>query len=73
VLTAFQALAAGGSINAIGTFGVMEWVATGAKAGGTVEVWCIGAVGGPPSFQPSGWTYDVEAMSYSGAYTQCGP
>jgi branched-chain amino acid transport system substrate-binding protein len=72
ILSAFQQLVAGGRINAIGTQGVLEWTAPGAKAGGTVDIWCI-AGGASPSFQSSGLSYDVKTQTYAGTFAQCAP
>ena len=73
ILAAFQKLAEGQSIHAIGTFGPAEWDANGAVLGGTLEMWCIGASGPAPAFQSSGLTFDVKTQQYSGTYIQCPP
>jgi hypothetical protein len=41
--------------------------------GGTLEVWCIGVVGGKPGYQSSGLTLDLVTGRTAGEYTQCGP
>jgi ABC-type branched-subunit amino acid transport system substrate-binding protein len=73
ILAAFQKLAAGQSITAIGTFGPAEWDTNGAVIGGTLEMWCIGATTPTPAFQSSGLTFDVKTQQYAGTYTQCAP
>ena len=72
-LAAFQRLVAGQSIDAIGTFGPLAWGPTGAVVGGTLEVWCIGVVGGKAGYQSSGLTLDLVTGRTSGEYTPCGP
>jgi ABC-type branched-subunit amino acid transport system substrate-binding protein len=73
VLAAFQRLARGEAIAAMGTFGPLDWDANGAVTGGTIEMWCIGATTATPSYQSSGLTFDVKTGKYSGQYVQCGP
>ncbi|HEX7670643.1 MAG TPA: ABC transporter substrate-binding protein [Polyangiaceae bacterium] len=73
ILAAFQKLAVGQNITAIGTFGPAEWDANGAVIGGTLEMWCIGATTPTPVFQSSGLTFDVKTQQYAGTYTQCAP
>ena len=72
-LAAFQKLAAGDKITAIGTFGPMEWDQNGAVVGGTLEMWCIDGSGSTPTYRSSGLTYDIKGQAFSGSYTQCGP
>ncbi|HVW27205.1 MAG TPA: hypothetical protein VHC69_17685 [Polyangiaceae bacterium] len=72
-LAAFQKLAAGDKITAIGTFGPMEWDMNGAVVGGTLEMWCISGAASTPTYQSSGLTYDIKAQTFSGTYAQCGP
>lgn len=72
-LAAFQKLAAGDKITAIGTFGPLEWDMNGAVVGGTLEMWCIDGSGSTPAYQSSGLTYDIKAQALAGSYTQCGP
>ena len=59
VLSAFQALANGDSINARGTFSSLAWSKDGTVLGGTLEIWCVGAPGGKPAYQSSGLTFDI--------------
>ncbi len=73
VLAAFQRLAAGDKITAIGTFGPLEWDQNGAVVGGTLQMWCIDGTGPTPAYQDSGLTYDIKAQKFAGAYTACGP
>ncbi len=73
VLAGFQRLVAGQPIDAVGTFGPLAWGANGAVVGGTLEVWCIGVVGGKPGYQSSGLTLDLLTGRTAGEYTQCGP
>lgn len=73
VLAAFQKLASGEAITAIGTFAPLEWNESGAVVGSTLEVWCIGAPAGSPVYQSSGLTFDIKTQQQSGTYTQCGP
>jgi ABC-type branched-subunit amino acid transport system substrate-binding protein len=73
VLQAFQKLAAGEKITATGTFSTLAWSTDGAVVGGTLEMWCIGAPGGKPTFQSSGLTFDIMTQTESGTYTPCGP
>jgi branched-chain amino acid transport system substrate-binding protein len=71
VLSAFQKLANGEPIRARGTFSSLAWTQDGTVQGGTLEVWCIGAPGGKPTYQGSGVTYDIMTAKFSGQYTQC--
>lgn len=73
VLAAFQKLAAGEKITAVGTFGPLDWDTNGAVVGGTLEMWCIDGSGATPAYQSSGLTFDIKAQKFSGQYTQCGP
>jgi branched-chain amino acid transport system substrate-binding protein len=76
VLTAFQKLAAGESINGAGTLCPLAWDENGSVSAGTVEVWCIGlssATPPVPQYQSSGVTLDIQTQSILGSYTQCGP
>ena len=73
VLAAFQKLAAGEKITAIGTFGPLDWDTNGAVVGGTLEMWCLGGSSMTPAYQSSGLNYDIKAQKFSGQYTQCGP
>lgn len=72
-LRAFQHLAAGEKITAIGTFGPLEWDMNGAVVGGTLEMWCIGTNGNTAVYQSSGLTFDLAKQERIGKYTQCGP
>jgi hypothetical protein len=71
VLSAFQALADGDTIDARGTFTSLSWSGDGTVLGGTIEVWCIGAPDGKPTYQSSGLTYDLMAASQAGAFKPC--
>jgi hypothetical protein len=71
VLTAFQQLASGDAIDARGTFANLAWTKDGTVQGGTLEVWCIGAPGGKPTYQSSGLNFDIMTVTSSGTYTQC--
>ena len=71
VLSAFQKLANGETISARGTFSSLSWTKDGTVTGGTIEVWCIGAPGGKPTYQSSGLTFDIMAGTTAGQYTQC--
>ena len=75
VRPAFQKLAAGEKITAIGTFGMLDWDANGAVQGGTLEIWCISPAAGPPPAKPtytsSGLTFDIKTGTKMGAYVQC--
>jgi ABC-type branched-subunit amino acid transport system substrate-binding protein len=73
ILAAFQKLAAGSAITAIGTFGNLDWDANGAVLGGTLEMWCVGGPTTKPVYASSGLNFDIKAKTYSGAYMQCGP
>ncbi|HWA77428.1 MAG TPA: ABC transporter substrate-binding protein [Polyangiaceae bacterium] len=70
---AFQKLAAGEKIKAIGTFGPLDWDTDGAVVGGTLEMWCIGSPTGTPTYQTSGLTFDIMTQKKAGQYTQCAP
>lgn len=71
ILAAFQRLAAGESISAVGTFGPLQWDANGAVVGGTIEMWCIGTSGGMPVYRSSGLTLDIATQQTHGAYVAC--
>jgi branched-chain amino acid transport system substrate-binding protein len=71
VLSAFQALAEGEAIDARGTFTSLSWSGDGTVLGGTIEVWCIGAPDGKPTYQSSGLTYDLMTDSQAGAFKPC--
>lgn len=71
VLSAFQRLAAGESINALGTFSSLAWTGDGTVLGGTLEMWCIGSPSGRPAYQGSGLTFDIMTQGLSGQFTQC--
>jgi ABC-type branched-subunit amino acid transport system substrate-binding protein len=73
ILAAFQKLAAGSNITAIGTFGNLDWDANGAVLGGTLEMWCVGGPTTKPAYASSGLMFDVKTQTKSGAYVQCGP
>jgi ABC-type branched-subunit amino acid transport system substrate-binding protein len=77
VTAAFNKLTTGGdgggeNITAIGTFCPLEWDATGAPAGATLEMWCVTAPeGGMPADKSSGLFYDLKKSMLMGTYTQC--
>jgi len=73
VLPAFQKLAAGEKITAVGTFGMLDWDKNGAVQGGTLEMWCIGGPSTKPAYGSSGLYYEIRSQAYSGTYLQCGP
>jgi ABC-type branched-subunit amino acid transport system substrate-binding protein len=68
---ALRLLAGGSSITPIGTFSPLSWDGQGAIVGGTLEIWCIGTVGGRASYGSSGLTYDLETQTASGAFVPC--
>jgi ABC-type branched-subunit amino acid transport system substrate-binding protein len=72
LLSAFQKLAAGTGITAIGSFGVLDWDSDGAVKGGTLEMWCIGGTPDKPVYQSSGLLFDIMSQAKSGTYKQCG-
>lgn len=71
LLAAFQKLRAGGSITAVGSFGVLDWDDNGAVKGGTLEMWCIGGTAAKPVFASSGLIFDIMAGQQSGTYKPC--
>lgn len=71
ILAAFQQLAAGESISAIGTFGALQWDQNGATVGGSIEIWCIGATDAMPVYRSSGLTFDIATQQFHGAYAAC--
>jgi ABC-type branched-subunit amino acid transport system substrate-binding protein len=75
LLMAFQKLGGavdgGPSINALGTFGPLDWDMSGSPVSARLEMWCIGAPGGTPAFATSGLFYDLKTSQFSGTYTQC--
>jgi branched-chain amino acid transport system substrate-binding protein len=73
LLAAFQNLASGKTINALGTACPLDWDANGAVKGGTIEMWCIGKSADTPIFGSSGLIFDIKTQTYSGTYVQCGP
>jgi ABC-type branched-subunit amino acid transport system substrate-binding protein len=64
-------LSAGRSVALRGTFGLMQWDASGDITGGTVEVWCLGGAVGSAPFGSSGLTMDVQTQVVGGAFVQC--
>ncbi len=72
LLPAFQKLASGAGITAVGSFGVLDWDADGAVKGGTLEMWCVGGTATKPVFQSSGLIFDIMTQEQSGTYKQCG-
>ena len=71
ILAAFQQLASGKSIEAIGTFASLEWDARGAPLGGRVEVWCIASGTPSAAFASSDLSMDLKTMKLDGSYVQC--
>ncbi|MDB4997949.1 MAG: Branched-chain amino acid transporter, amino acid-binding protein [Myxococcaceae bacterium] len=67
ILAAYQALTAGDNIQAVGTFGALEWDAKG-DFFGTIEMWCVGT---GSNFGSSGLLFNVKSQTPSGTYTQC--
>jgi branched-chain amino acid transport system substrate-binding protein len=65
-----KTLAAGTSVSLRGTGSVMQWDTSGDIAGGTAEVWCIGAAA-PAAFASGGLTMDVQTQVVGGAFVQC--
>jgi hypothetical protein len=72
LLPAFQKLALGTGITAVGSFGVLDWDTDGAVKGGTLEMWCVGGTAEKPVYQSSGLLFDIMTQQQSGAYKQCG-
>lgn len=68
---AFQKLAMGTDIRAVGTFGPLDWNTDGAIDGGTIEMWCIGGTSTAPAYQSSGQTFSIMTQQIKGEYTQC--
>ena len=68
---ALQSLASGQAVSLRGTLGLMQWDPNGDITGGTLEVWCLGGAGGPPTFGGSGLTMDVRTQVVGGAFIQC--
>ncbi|MDB4945600.1 MAG: Branched-chain amino acid transporter, amino acid-binding protein [Labilithrix sp.] len=64
-------LGAGRSVSLRGTYGPLRWDASGDATSGTIEVWCLGTVGGAPAYGSSGLTMDVETQVVGGAFVQC--
>jgi ABC-type branched-subunit amino acid transport system substrate-binding protein len=73
ILAAFQRLAAGESISAVGTFGPLHWDQNGAVLGGTIEIWCIGVANAMPTYQSSGIVLDIATQQIRGTYAPCSP
>jgi branched-chain amino acid transport system substrate-binding protein len=71
VQAAFQKLAAGEKITAVGTFGMLDWDANGAVQGGTLEMWCISGPTTKPAYGSSTLLFDIKTQTKSGAYVQC--
>lgn len=68
---AFNTLAQGERIRAIGTFGPLAWTESGAKRGGIIDVWCLRAAaetGAPAQAESAGRQYDVGGSTLSGAF-----
>jgi branched-chain amino acid transport system substrate-binding protein len=72
LLPAFQKLASGAGITAVGSFGVLDWDTDGAVKGGTLEMWCVGGTAEKPVYQSSGLLFDIMTQQQSGSYKQCG-
>lgn len=68
---AMHELSSGKSVSLRGTFGLLQWDTSGDITGGTLEVWCLGTVGGAPAFGSSGLTMDVQTQVVGGAFVQC--
>ncbi len=68
--TIMKRLAAGTSVSLRGTGSALQWDASGDIAGGTAEVWCIGAAA-PAAFASGGLTMDVQTQVVGGAFVQC--
>jgi ABC-type branched-subunit amino acid transport system substrate-binding protein len=64
-------LSAGRSVALRGTFGPLQWDATGDIAAGNAEVWCVGTSRGAAAFGSSGLTMDVQTQVVGGAFVQC--
>jgi ABC-type branched-subunit amino acid transport system substrate-binding protein len=71
VAAVVQQLAFHQSVSLRGTFGPMQWDASGDIRAGTLEVWCVGMKDGAPSFGSSGLTMDVQTQVIGGAFVQC--
>jgi branched-chain amino acid transport system substrate-binding protein len=69
ILAAYQALTAGESIHATGTFGALEWDPKG-DFFGTIEMWCV-STSVTPVFASSGLLFNIKTQTPSGSYTQC--
>lgn len=69
--TAFQKLAGGQTIDALGTFSALSWSKDGTMVGGTLEMWCIAGPSGKPAYASSGLTFDIMSGNQSGQYAQC--
>ncbi len=69
--TAFQRLAAGQSIDALGTYSALSWSKDGTVVGGTLEMWCIAGPSTKPAYASSGLTFDIMSGTQSGQYAQC--
>lgn len=68
---AMKSLEGGKSVALLGTNTLLQWDVKGDMAGGTVEVWCVGAGGGSPAFGSSGLSMDVATQVVGGAFVQC--
>jgi len=77
ITSAFQHFNNGEHINAVGVFGPLAWKDSGAKQGGTIEVWCLRqgtTANGNASGQSTSARYDVATDTLIGTYdgtTQC--
>lgn len=71
LVTAQDALVRGETIRALGTYSPLRWDERGALTEGSVEVFCLAAVGGEPAFASSGLTYDVATGRARGMFNPC--
>jgi len=69
--SAQDALLRGQPIRALGSFSPLRWDERGALLEGTVEVFCLAAVGGEPTFASSGLSYDVATGRPRGMFSPC--
>jgi ABC-type branched-subunit amino acid transport system substrate-binding protein len=69
--TAQDALLSGQAIRALGSFSPLRWDERGAVLEGTVEVFCLAAVGGEASFASSGLSYDLASGRARGMFSPC--
>ncbi|MET0387406.1 MAG: hypothetical protein ABW321_15665 [Polyangiales bacterium] len=72
-LAAFRLLTEGLPLTLIGTNAPLQWDARGSIASGTIELWCISATAGRPSYASSGLVHDLGSGQLRGQFTQCPP